>query len=96
MLVSDLTTAKLRPRETPVRGSWEANDIMAESSAFGGIVRGRVIGISTGMAIGFPAFGAVILGPLGDKFGRPSPLVLSWDLSLGRGLRDGYRARPQS
>ncbi|MDA0240443.1 MAG: hypothetical protein O3A84_10515 [Proteobacteria bacterium] len=49
---------------------------MAESSAFGGIVRGRVIGISTGMAIGFPAFGAVILGPLGDKFGVQTPVAV--------------------
>lgn len=45
-------------------------------------VRGRVTGVSTGMAIGFPAIGAIILGPLGDEFGIQAPVAAGAVLGL--------------
>ena len=40
-------------------------------------VRGRVIGLSTGMAIGLPAIGGLILGPLGKEFGVQLPFIVA-------------------
>lgn len=38
-------------------------------------VRGRVVGLTTGMAIGIPAIGGLILGPLGKEFGVQLPFI---------------------
>ena len=37
--------------------------------------RGRIISLSTGMAVGLPAIGALVLGSLGEKFGLQIPFV---------------------
>ena len=44
--------------------------------------RGRVIGLSTGMAIGLPAIGSLCLGSLGSLFGIQAPVAGAMVLSL--------------
>jgi len=39
--------------------------------------RARVISLSTGIAVGFPAIGSIILGSLGDVFGIQSPILIA-------------------
>lgn len=45
-------------------------------------IRGRVISLSTGMAVGFPAIGAIIQGSLGSTFGIQAPVAGSMVLAL--------------
>ena len=56
--------------------------------------RGRVIGLSTGLAVGLPAIGALILGSLGESFGLQLPVagsmiigILFWIWSARRVMR---------
>ena len=39
--------------------------------------RARVISLSTGIAVGFPAVGALILGSFGEIYGVQSPVFIS-------------------
>jgi len=41
------------------------------------IKRARVISLSTGIAVGFPAIGSVVLGTLGDVYGIQSPILIA-------------------
>ena len=38
--------------------------------------RGRVISLSTGLAVGLPAIGSLTLGALGEKFGLQAPVIV--------------------
>jgi len=38
--------------------------------------RGRVISLSTGLAVGLPAIGSLIMGSLGEKFGVQAPIIV--------------------
>ena len=38
--------------------------------------RGRVISLSTGLAVGLPAIGSLIMGSLGEKFGVQAPIII--------------------
>ena len=59
-------------------------------------MRGRVVSLSVGMAVGFPAIGAMVLGSLGSVFGVQAPLagaailaLCLWLLMVQRLLRHG-------
>ena len=38
--------------------------------------RGRVISLSTGLAVGLPAIGSLTLGALGENFGLQAPVIV--------------------
>ena len=58
--------------------------------------RARVISFSTGMAVGFPALGALILGSLGDVLGVQAPVLGAAALSMTYWLWASRRLRWQS
>tara|TARA_B100000315_G_C14581961_1_gene590945 strand:- start:2156 stop:3403 length:1248 start_codon:yes stop_codon:yes gene_type:complete len=58
--------------------------------------RARVISLSTGMAVGFPALGALILGSLGDVLGVQAPVLGAAALCLTYWLWASRRLRRQS
>ena len=49
--------------------------------------RARVISLSTGMAVGFPAVGALVLGGFGDVFGVQTPVLVAALLCLIYSIR---------
>ncbi len=58
--------------------------------------RARVISLSTGMAVGFPALGALVLGSLGDVLGVQTPVLAGAALCLIYWLWASKRLRRQS
>jgi MFS family permease len=58
--------------------------------------RARVISLSTGIAVGFPALGALILGSLGDVFGVQAPVLAAAGICAIYWLWASRRLRRQS
>ena len=58
--------------------------------------RARVISLSTGMAVGFPALGALILGAFGDVFGVQAPVLGAAGLCATYWIWASRRVRRQS
>jgi MFS family permease len=58
--------------------------------------RARVISLSTGMAVGFPALGALILGSIGDILGVQTPVLVAAAICLLYWFWASKRLRRQS